>query len=98
MKSLGKIESLMRGSINSRNTGYGDDAVGVTRSMRGKENANDYRYFLKWIWLLINADIEYVEKITPYPDRDALGTRGNRIVEKYKISFEESLLLTERKS
>ncbi|MGI6443180.1 MAG: Asp-tRNA(Asn)/Glu-tRNA(Gln) amidotransferase subunit GatB [Synergistaceae bacterium] len=87
---------LDEGEALIQETRLWDDAVGVTRSMRGKENANDYRYFLEMDLAPINADIEYVEKIR-HTLTEMPWDKRNRIVEKYKISFEESLLLTEQK-
>lgn len=73
-----------------------DDAVGVTRSMRGKENANDYRYFLEMDLSPIDADTQYVKAIL-HNLTEMPWDKRNRFIEEYKISFEESLLLTEQK-
>lgn len=72
-----------------------DDLVGVTRSMRGKESADDYRYFLEMDLAPIEASTKYVEKIReslvemPWSKRD-------RFIRDYGLSLEESLQLTEQ--
>ena len=72
-----------------------DDVAGVTRSMRNKESARDYRYYLEMDLAPIDAKPEYVQKIResmpemPWDKRD-------RFVEQYGLSFEDSVKITEQ--
>lgn len=73
-----------------------DDAAGVTRSMRSKEGARDYRYYTEMDLAPIDAKPEYVEKIRgtlpemPWDKRD-------RFVSQYGLTLEESQQLTEQR-
>ena len=73
-----------------------DDAAGVTRSMRSKEGARDYRYYTEMDLAPIDAKPEYVQKIReslpemPWEKRD-------RFMERYSLSLEESQQLTEQR-
>ncbi|MFR5881192.1 MAG: Asp-tRNA(Asn)/Glu-tRNA(Gln) amidotransferase GatCAB subunit B, partial [Cloacibacillus evryensis] len=73
-----------------------DDAAGVTRSMRSKEGARDYRYYVEMDLAPIDAKPEYVEKIRaslpemPWDKRD-------RFVKQYGLSLEESQQITEQR-
>jgi aspartyl-tRNA(Asn)/glutamyl-tRNA(Gln) amidotransferase subunit B len=72
-----------------------DDASGVTRSMRSKEEARDYRYYLEMDIPPIKADEAYVSEIArtmpemPWDKRD-------RFMDEYGLSLDESLQLTEQ--
>ena len=72
-----------------------DDVAGVTRSMRNKESARDYRYYLEMDLAPIDAKPEYVEHIRshlpemPWDKRD-------RFVAQYGLSFEDSVKITEQ--
>lgn len=72
-----------------------DDAAGVTRSMRSKESAQDYRYYLEMDIAPIEANEEYVKKISESMSEMPWNKR-NRFVEQYKLSLEESEQLTEQ--
>lgn len=73
-----------------------DDASGVTRSMRSKEGARDYRYYLEMDLAPIKAGSEYVDKIhaavpeMPWDKRE-------RFISEYGISLDESVQLTEQR-
>ena len=73
-----------------------DDASGVTRSMRTKEGARDYRYYLEMDLAPIEAKPEYVAKVKenlpemPWDKRD-------RFIEQYGLSLEESQQITEQR-
>ena len=73
-----------------------DDAAGVTRSMRSKEGARDYRYYVEMDLAPIDAKPDYVDKIRaslpemPWEKRE-------RFISQYGLSMEESLQLTEQR-
>lgn len=73
-----------------------DDVAGVTRSMRSKESARDYRYYLEMDLAPIDAKPDYVENIRvqmpemPWDKRD-------RFIEQYNFSFEDSVKITEQR-
>jgi len=73
-----------------------DDVAGVTRSMRNKESARDYRYYLEMDLAPIDAKPEYVQHIReempemPWDKRD-------RFVEQYGFPFEDSVKITEQR-
>ncbi|NLV82729.1 MAG: Asp-tRNA(Asn)/Glu-tRNA(Gln) amidotransferase subunit GatB [Synergistaceae bacterium] len=88
-------KALDNGEKLIQETRLWDDATGVTRSMRGKESASDYRYYLEMDLAPIEVKPEYIKKIyqslteMPWEKRD-------RFIEQYKISLEESQQLTEQ--
>lgn len=73
-----------------------DDVAGVTRSMRSKEGARDYRYYVEMDLAPIDAKPDYVQKIReslpemPWDKRD-------RFIEEYGLSLEESQQLTDQR-
>lgn len=87
---------LDEGGTLVQETRMWDDAAGVTRSMRAKEGARDYRYYLEMNLAPIEAPAEYVEEIKsklpemPWDKRD-------RFVEEYNLSFEDSVQVTEER-
>lgn len=87
---------LDEGGQLSQETRLWDDASGVTRPMRSKENVRDYRYYLEMDLAPIEAGAEYVAKISaklpemPWDKRE-------RFAAQYGLSFEESLQLTEQR-
>ena len=73
-----------------------DDAAGVTRSMRSKEGARDYRYYVEMDLAPIDAKPEYVEKIrASLPEMP--WARRDRFVSQYGLSIEESQQITEQR-
>ena len=73
-----------------------DDVAGVTRSMRSKEGARDYRYYVEMDLAPIDAKPDYVQKI-----RESLPEmpwdRRDRFIEEYGLSLEESQQLTDQR-
>lgn len=73
-----------------------DDAAGVTRSMRSKENVRDYRYYLEMDLAPIKAGGEYVAQIRgTMPEMP--WSKRERFASQYGLSFEESAQLTEQR-
>lgn len=87
---------LDEGGTLVQETRMWDDASGVTRSMRTKEGARDYRYYLEMDLAPIEAKPEYVAKVKenlpemPWDKRD-------RFIEQYGLSLEESQQITEQR-
>ena len=87
---------LDEGGTLVQETRMWDDASGITRSMRSKEGARDYRYYLEMDLAPIEAKPEYVEKVRanlpemPWDKRD-------RFVSQYGLSLEDSIQLTEQR-
>ena len=108
INSLKSIERALEYEISRQNrvldeggtlvqeTRLWDDSAGVTRSMRTKEGARDYRYYLEMDIAPIEAKPEYVQKVKnslpemPWDKRD-------RFMEEYGLSLEESQQLTEQR-
>ena len=108
INSLKSIERALEYEISRQNrvlddggslvqeTRLWDDSAGVTRSMRTKEGARDYRYYLEMDLAPIEAKPEYVQKVKenlpemPWDKRD-------RFIDEYGLSLEESQQLTEQK-
>lgn len=87
---------LDEGGTLVQETRMWDDASGVTRSMRTKESARDYRYYLEMDLAPIKADACYVENVRkslpemPWDKRD-------RFVEQYGLSLDDACWLTEQR-
>lgn len=87
---------LDEGGTLVQETRLWDDAAGVTRSMRSKEGARDYRYYVEMDLAPIDAKPEYVERIRaslpemPWDKRD-------RFIKEYGLSMEESQQITEQR-
>ena len=87
---------LDEGGALVQETRMWDDASGGTRSMRTKEGARDYRYYLEMDLAPIEAKPEYVAKVKenlpemPWDKRD-------RFIEQYGLSLEESQQITEQR-
>lgn len=87
---------LDEGGQLSQETRLWDDASGVTRPMRSKENVRDYRYYLEMDLAPIEAGAAYAEKLRaelpemPWDKRE-------RFTAQYGLTFEESLQLTEQR-
>lgn len=87
---------LDEGGSLTQETRLWDDAAGVTRSMRNKEGARDYRYYLEMDLAPIEAKPDYVQKL-----RDTMPEmpwdKRQRFIEQYGLSLEESIQLTEQR-
>src|SRR5437763_13493535 len=88
-----QIELIESGGQVTQETRLWDERAGVTRVMRSKEEAHDYRYFPEPDLqpLAVNADwVEQVRQAMPeLPD-----ARRNRFMERYELSFNDASLLT----
>lgn len=87
---------LDEGGALAQETRLWDDASGVTRQMRSKEGARDYRYYLEMDLAPIKVSPEYTEKIRAAMPETPWDKRG-RFAAEYGFSFEESLQLTEQR-
>lgn len=84
---------LDEGGVIEQETRRFDDAMGVTSSMRSKENANDYRYFPEPDVLAITFTEEDIEKIKneiPLLPHQ----RADKYVNEYKLTAEDARVLT----
>ncbi|MCD7952540.1 MAG: Asp-tRNA(Asn)/Glu-tRNA(Gln) amidotransferase subunit GatB [Synergistaceae bacterium] len=87
---------LDEGGKLTQETRLWDDAAGVTRSMRSKEGARDYRYYVEMDLAPIDAKPEYVEKIrASLPEMP--WDRRDRFVLQYGLTLEESQQITEQR-
>src|SRR5437764_11073388 len=88
-----QIELIESGGQVAQETRLWDERAGVTRVMRSKEEAHDYRYFPEPDLqpLAVNADwVEQVRQAMPeLPD-----ARRKRFTEQYELSFDDASLLT----
>jgi aspartyl-tRNA(Asn)/glutamyl-tRNA(Gln) amidotransferase subunit B len=88
-----QIELIESGGQVTQETRLWDERAGMTRVMRSKEEAHDYRYFPEPDLqpLAVNADwIERVRQALPeLPD-----ARRKRFTEQYELSFNDASLLT----
>jgi aspartyl-tRNA(Asn)/glutamyl-tRNA(Gln) amidotransferase subunit B len=89
-----QIEILEDGGVIRQETRLFDSAKGVTRSMRTKEDAHDYRYFPDPDLLPLVIDPAFVEKIrASLPELPE--ARRHRFITVLKIGPQEALLLAE---
>lgn len=73
-----QIELVERGEEVVQETRLWDDAKGITSSMRGKEDAHDYRYFPEPDLMPLEISREWVEKI-----RSTMPELPNQKLERY---------------
>lgn len=89
-----QIEALERGDKVVQETRLYDAQKDETRPMRGKEEANDYRYFPDPDLLPLEVTEEMVEtvrsELPELPD-----AKRDRFVEEYGLSLYDSAILTE---
>ncbi len=84
------------GTIEQETRGWNDD-VGDSYSMRGKENAHDYRYFPEPDLLPVefsDADIEEFKRNLPELPSD----RRKRFIEQYQVTEYDAQVLTQEKT
>jgi aspartyl-tRNA(Asn)/glutamyl-tRNA(Gln) amidotransferase subunit B len=58
-----QIQEIESGGVIRQETRHWDDAEGRTHTLRAKEDADDYRYFLEPDLVLLDPDREWVEQI-----------------------------------
>ncbi|MBQ9335682.1 MAG: Asp-tRNA(Asn)/Glu-tRNA(Gln) amidotransferase subunit GatB, partial [Lentisphaeria bacterium] len=83
------------GTIEQETRGWNDD-VGDSYSMRGKENAHDYRYFPEPDLLPVeftDADIEEFKRGLP----ELPAARRDRFIEQYQVTPYDAQVLTQEK-
>ena len=83
------------GTIEQETRGWNDD-VGDSYSMRGKENAHDYRYFPEPDLLPVeftDADIEQFKRNLPELPSD----RRKRFIDQYQVTEYDAQVLTQEK-
>ena len=83
------------GTIEQETRGWNDD-VGDSYSMRGKENAHDYRYFPEPDLLPVeftDADIEEFKRNLPELPSD----RRKRFIDQYQVTEYDAQVLTQEK-
>ena len=83
------------GTIEQETRGWNDD-VGDSYSMRGKENAHDYRYFPEPDLLPVeftDADIEEFKHHLP----ELPSARRQRFIEQYQVTAYDAQVLTQEK-
>lgn len=88
-----QVDLIERGGKVIQETLRFDDSTGTTSSMRGKEDANDYRYFRDPDLVTIITSREEVEEIRKtLPDLPEV--KAARYVEEYDIPEKDAQLLT----
>ncbi len=88
-----QIEVIENGGEVVQETLRFDDATGTTSSMRGKEDANDYRYFREADLVTILTSSEEVEEIRKtLPELPQV--KAERYVKEYGIPEKDAQLLT----
>ncbi|MBL10756.1 MAG: Asp-tRNA(Asn)/Glu-tRNA(Gln) amidotransferase GatCAB subunit B [Acidiferrobacteraceae bacterium] len=91
-----QIDILENGGQVKQETRLFDSELGVTRTMRGKEDAHDYRYFpdpdLPPLVISDNILASIKSELPELPD-----VRFERLINEYNISESEAELLTSKK-
>ena len=88
-----QIETLENGGIIVQETRLYDSVAGETRPMRGKEEANDYRYFPDPDLLPVELSPEYIERIREdVPELPAAKMR--RFASQYGLGRSDARRLT----
>lgn len=91
-----QILELETGGRIVQETRLWDEAASMTRTMRSKEVANDYRYFPDPDLVLVEIDDAWLEKIrAEIPELPE--ARRNRFIEKYGLSDYDAGVLTANK-
>lgn len=92
-RQIGLIEA---GEPVSHQTMQFDEGKGITRPMRTKEEAHDYRYFPEPDLLPVNVTDEYTEEVrSEIPELQR--TRRDRFVQEYKLPKYDADILTVEK-
>ncbi len=91
-----QIELIEDGEKVIQETRLYDEAKGITRSMRGKEEAHDYRYFpdpdLVPVMISEEELIKWKSELPELPQQ-----KRQRFMEQYNLTYEEAELLTSDK-
>ena len=88
-----QIETLENNDTLVQETRLYDAVADETRAMRGKEHANDYRYFPDPDLLPVELDLEYIERIrAQLPELPA--AKMQRFVSEYELGEHDALRLT----
>ncbi len=91
-----QISVLEEGDVVVQETRLWDEAKGVTRSMRGKEEAHDYRYFPDPDLVPVEIDSEWIEEIRQtlpeLPDE-----KKERFIKEYQLPPYDAEVLTSSK-
>lgn len=91
-----QIKVLSEGGTIVQETRLWDEEKAVTRSMRSKEEAHDYRYFSEPDLIPLMVDDEWIDQIrSGLPELP--GERKNRIQEQYDIPEYDAEVLTASK-
>lgn len=91
-----QIELIEDGGAVTQETRLFDTTTGMTRTMRGKEDAHDYRYFPDPDLLPLNFDDSFIEGLKK--DMPELPDEiKNRMVTEYGLSSYDANVLTEEK-
>jgi len=89
-----QIELIESGSIIKQETRLYDDENGITRSMRSKEESNDYRYFPDPDLLPITISKEFIDSIkSKLPELP--NAKNNRFINDLKLSEDDAKRLIE---
>jgi aspartyl-tRNA(Asn)/glutamyl-tRNA(Gln) amidotransferase subunit B len=89
-----QIELLEQGLLVKQETRLYDDEKGITRSMRSKEESNDYRYFPDPDLLPIHISNDFIEKIKAVlPELPEI--KASRFINVLKLSKEDATRLIE---
>ena len=95
-EAVRQIEILENGEEVSKNTLRWDDSLGMTYTMRDKEDAKDYRYIREPDLGQIRLSDEYIkniqDKLAELPD-----VRKERFIKEYKLSEKEASIMTTSK-
>lgn len=88
-----QIETLESGGSIVQETRHYDSAAGETRAMRGKEEANDYRYFPDPDLLPVELRSEYIDRVRDdIPELPAAKMR--RFISQYGLGRNDARRLT----
>ncbi|HPN32416.1 MAG TPA: Asp-tRNA(Asn)/Glu-tRNA(Gln) amidotransferase subunit GatB [bacterium] len=91
-----QINELESGGKIIQETRLWDEAAGITRAMRSKEEAQDYKYFPEPDLVSVEIENEFIENVRkqiPEPPR----TRMLRFMNEYGLNEQEAEVLTAQK-
>jgi len=92
-----QIAALENGETVVQETRLWDAAAGVTRTMRGKEEADDYRYFPDPDLLPLVVEEDWIEEIRrTLPELP--GEKRDRLVQQYGIPLYDAEVMTAEKA